>query len=99
MRIVGLATACALVGFALAGCTPQPSGPPVVVLFPGSEDDVWGASAEVLSDELEGDGYDVEVQFAGDDIPAQLRQLRVALEAGPAAVVIAPVDPTSVAAE
>ena len=50
-------------------------------------------------DELEGDGYEVEVRFAGDDIPAQLRQLRVALESGPAAVVIAPVDATAVAAE
>ena len=98
-RIGGLAIAGALAAVALTGCTPQPSGPPVVVLFPGSEDDLWGASAEVLSDELEGDGYDVEVRFAGDDIPAQLRQLRVALEAGPAAVVIAPVDATAVAAE
>lgn len=98
-RCAGGALACALAAAALIGCTPQPSGPPVVVLFPGSEDDVWGASAEVLSDELEGDGYDVEVQFAGDDIPEQLGQLRAALAAGPAAVVIAPVDATAVAAE
>lgn len=99
MRIGVLAIAGALAASALAGCTPAPSGPPVVVLFPGSEDDVWGASAEVLSDELEEDGYDVDVKFAGDDIPAQLGQLREALAAGPAAVVIAPVDATSIAAE
>ncbi|AYF98182.1 substrate-binding domain-containing protein [Protaetiibacter intestinalis] len=84
---------------ALAGCTPAPPGPPVVVLFPGSEGDVWGASAEVLRDELAGDGYAVEVRFSGDDIPEQLGQLRDALEATPAAIVIAPVDPTAIAAE
>jgi putative multiple sugar transport system substrate-binding protein len=99
VQIAGLAAACALATAGLTGCTPQPTGPPVVVLFPGSEDDVWGASAEVLSDELEDDGYDVEVKFAGDDIPEQLGQLREALAAGPAAVVIAPVDATAVAAE
>jgi len=99
MRIAGVAAACVVAVATLSGCTPQPSGPPVVVLFPGTEDDVWGASADVLSDELEGDDYDVEVQFAGDDIPAQLGQLRTALEAGPAAVVIAPVDATAIAAE
>ncbi|TPW65048.1 substrate-binding domain-containing protein, partial [Schumannella sp. 10F1B-5-1] len=82
----------------LAACTPPPSGPPVVVLFPGQPDDDWGASAQVLRDELEGDGYAVEVRFAGDDIPRQLEQLREVLSAAPAAVVIAPVDPTSISA-
>jgi len=98
-RIGGFAIAGALAAVALTGCTPTPGGPPVVVLFPGSEDDVWGASAEVLRSELAEDGYSVEVHFAGDDIPAQLGQLRETLQAGPAAVVIAPVDPTSIAAE
>ncbi len=99
MRIAGWVAACGLAVAALSGCTPQPTGPPVVVLFPGSEDDVWGVSAKVLRDELADDGYAVEVHFAGDDIPAQLGQLRETLAAGPAAVVIAPVDPTSIAAE
>src|SRR5690606_34252804 len=95
-----LATAAvgALACAALAGCTPAPSGPPVAVLFPGDRDNAWGASAEVLRQELADDGYAVEVRFAGDDIPTQLEQLRDVLDAAPVAVVIAPVDPTSIAA-
>lgn len=88
------ALACAV----LAGCTPAPSGPPVAVLFPGDRDNAWGASAEVLRQELADDGYAVEVRFAGDDIPTQLEQLRDVLEAAPVAVVIAPVDATAIAA-
>jgi putative multiple sugar transport system substrate-binding protein len=95
-----LATAAvgALACAALAGCTPAPSGPPVAVLFPGDRDNAWGASAEVLRQELADDGYAVEVRFAGDDIPTQLEQLRDVLEAAPVAVVIAPVDATAIAA-
>lgn len=94
-----LATAAvgALACAALAGCTP-PSGPPVAVLFPGDSKNAWGASAEVLRQELADDGYAVEVRFSGDDIPTQLEQLRDVLEAAPVAVVIAPVDATAIAA-
>jgi putative multiple sugar transport system substrate-binding protein len=88
------AVACA----GLAACAPAPSGPPVAVLFPGESDDAWGASAEVLRQELAADGYAVEVRLAGDDIPTQLEQLRAVLDADPVAVVIAPVDPTAIAA-
>ncbi|MFT4029821.1 MAG: substrate-binding domain-containing protein [Protaetiibacter sp.] len=90
--VVGLACA------GLAACTPAADGPPVAVLFPGGTDDDWGASAEVLRQELADDGYVVEVRFAGDDIPRQLEQLREVLAAKPAAVVLAPVDETAISA-
>jgi putative multiple sugar transport system substrate-binding protein len=96
--MAGLLLAGTLACVGLAACTPTPSGPPVAVLFPGATGDAWGASAEVLRQELEGDGYAVEVRFAGDDIPTQLEQLREVLDAAPAAVVVAPVDPTAIAA-
>jgi len=96
--MAGLLLAGAIAASALASCTPAPSGPPVAVLFPGDADDAWGASAAVLRDELADDGYAVEVRFAGDDIPLQLGQLREVLAAEPAAVVLAPVDATSIAA-
>lgn len=83
----------------LAACAPAPTGPPVAVLFPGAPDDDWGAGAEVLRQELAADGYAVEVRFAGDDIPRQLEQLGEVLAAAPAAVVLAPVDATAIAAE
>lgn len=96
MLAAGIAGCLACAG--LAACTPAPSGPPVAVLFPGGPDDDWGASAEVLREELAADGYAVEVRFAGDAIPEQLEQLRDVLETRPAAVVIAPVDTTAIAA-
>lgn len=96
--MLAAATVGALACAGLAACTPAPSGPPVAVLFPGDTDDAWGASAEVLRQELADDGYAVEVRFAGDDIPTQLEQLRDVLDAAPVAVVIAPVDATAIAA-
>lgn len=97
-RVAAVVVALSLGGGVLAACTPAPSGPPVAVLFPGAADDAWGSGAEVLRSELARDGYAVEVRFAGDDIPLQLDQLHAVLEAQPAAVVIAPVDATAVAA-
>ncbi|WP_187264840.1 substrate-binding domain-containing protein [Homoserinibacter sp. GY 40078] len=97
-RAIGAGAAAAVIAGTLIACTPQPSGPPVAVLFPGSADDAWGASAAVLEQELAADGHAVEVRFAGDDIPGQLGQLREALAGEPAAVVIAPVDATAIAA-
>jgi len=98
VRMAGVLVAGALACAGLAACTPGPTGPPVAVLFPGGADDAWGASAEVLRQELADDGYAVEVRFAGDDIPTQLGQLREVLDASPVAVVLAPVDATSIAA-
>jgi putative multiple sugar transport system substrate-binding protein len=96
--MLAAATVGTLACAGLVACAPAPSGPPVAVLFPGDTDDAWGASAEVLRQELADDGYAVEVHFAGDDIPTQLEQLRDVLEAAPVAVVIAPVDATAIAA-
>src|SRR5690606_23589074 len=96
------AAAAVLVGavcVALVACTPAPSGPGVAVLFPGGPDDAWGASADVIRAELARDGHAVEVRHAGDDIPTQLGQLQDAFAAAPAAIVVAPVDVTALAAE
>jgi len=98
VRVLAAGLAGLVAAAGLAACTPAPSGPPVAVLFPGAADDDWGASAEGLRRELADDGYAVEVRFAGDDIPRQLEQLREVLAAQPAAVVIAPVDATAIAA-
>lgn len=93
--LLATVVACA----ALAGCTQPSSGSGAAVLFPGGPDDAWGASAEALRAELARDGHPIEVRFAGDDIPTQLRQLQEALAAAPAAIVVAPVDTTALAAE
>ena len=99
MRMVAAGIACSVALGALSGCTPAPSGPPVVVLFPGTTTDIWGTSAAVLRAELEDEGYAVDVHHARDDIPAQLLQLRAAFEAAPTAIVIAPIEATALAAE
>ncbi len=99
MRTAAAGAAVAVALGLLSGCTPAPTGPPVVVLFPGSPSDMWGASAAVLRAELESEGYAVDVRHAGDDIPAQLLQLRTAFEAAPTAIVVAPIEATALAAE
>jgi putative multiple sugar transport system substrate-binding protein len=96
--MLAAAAVAGLAGAGLVGCALGPSGPPVAVLFPGTADGDLGASAEVLRQELAADGYAVEVRLAGDDIPRQLDDLREVLRAEPAAIVIAPVDPTAIAA-
>lgn len=48
--------------------------------------------ADVLRDGLGDAGYAIDVRVAGDDIPTQVTQVGQMLEAGPAALIVAPVD-------
>jgi putative multiple sugar transport system substrate-binding protein len=78
----------------LAGCGPGPAQDVVAIALP-TDAGRWGDVAEVLREGLEGVGYAVDVRVAGDDIPTQVMQLGELLEAGPAALIVAPVDEAS----
>jgi putative multiple sugar transport system substrate-binding protein len=67
----------------------------VAIVVPGESGDTWDRGTEVLRDELEHDGYRVEVHQSGDDIPTQLGQLDEVIEQKPVVLVIAPIDDTS----
>jgi putative multiple sugar transport system substrate-binding protein len=83
----------ALAAAGLTGCA-VPQAPTVAVALP-SDDGRWDDVAEVLRDRLAAAGYVVDLRVAGDDIPTQVRQLEQLLAASPAAVIVAPVDATS----
>ena len=95
-RVRAAFAALLLVGAVLTGCTPTDADEQlVVVIVPGEAGDTWARGAEVLRDELQQDGFRVELHQAGDDIPTQLGQLDEAIEQKPAVLVVAPVDATS----
>ena len=85
-----------LVGTVLTGCTSAAGDEPLVsIIVPGESGDTWAHGAEALQEELEHDGFRVEVHQSADDVPTQLEQLDAAIEQHPAVLVVAPVDTTS----
>jgi len=66
----------------------------VAIALP-SDDGRWDDVADVLRDRITAAGYAVDLRVAGDDIPTQVRQLEQLLAAAPVAVIVAPVDATS----
>lgn len=70
----------------------EPKGK-VGILLPSDEtDEKWMADAEILEEELNGDGYDVEICYAGEDTSLQVSQIQEFLEEA-SALIVAPSDP------
>lgn len=71
----------------------EPKGK-VGILLPSDEtDEKWAADAEILEGELNGDGYDVEICYAGGDTSLQVSQIQEFLEEEVSALIVAPSDP------
>ncbi len=67
---------------------------PVGVLLPGEPGaEEWSESVEVLTLQLERDGFTPEVYYAGGDPNVQRHQLEAVIAGEPEALVVAPVDP------
>ena len=95
-RVRAALAALLLVGAVLTGCTAATAGEQLVaIIVPGDSGDTWDRGTAVLRDELEHDGYRVEVHQSGDDIPTQLEQLDEAIKQKPVVLVVAPIDDTS----
>ena len=77
----------------LGGCAVAP--PPTVGIALPSEDARWDDVADVLRDRLTAAGYTVDIRVADDDIPTQVQQVEQLLAAAPVALIVAPVDVTS----
>ncbi len=58
----------------------------------------WGDDAAIMVKALAASGYVPDAEFAGNDAPTQLQQSQDMISAGVRALVIAPVDGTSLAA-
>jgi putative multiple sugar transport system substrate-binding protein len=67
----------------------------VGVSMPTKQSERWIADGENVKKELEALGYEVDLQFANDDIPTQVSQIENMVNSGVEALVIAPIDGTT----
>ena len=96
-RPAAAALAVVILAAGLAACTSAPSEPVVAVALPSSGGR-WDDVADVLRARLTGAGYRVEVRQAADDIPTQVKQGSELLGLHPDALIVAPVDTSSLTA-
>ena len=95
--IAAVVTASALV---LTGCAagtpeePAAEGGLIGVSMPTQSSTRWISDGESIKAELEGQGYQVDLQYAEDDIPTQVAQLEGMLTKGAKALIIAAIDGT-----
>ncbi|MBL0887502.1 multiple monosaccharide ABC transporter substrate-binding protein [Myceligenerans indicum] len=67
----------------------------VGVAMPTETSERWIADGASVEDGLEEAGYDVDLQFAGDDIPTQQQQIDQMITKGARALIIAAIDGTA----
>ncbi|WP_125773379.1 multiple monosaccharide ABC transporter substrate-binding protein [Antribacter gilvus] len=71
----------------------------VGVAMPTQTSERWIADGEAVQSGLEEAGYEVDLQFAGDDIPTQQQQVDAMINAGAEALIIAAIDGTALAGQ
>jgi putative multiple sugar transport system substrate-binding protein len=70
-------------------------GGTVGVSMPTQESERWIADGDNVTAELEELGYDVDLQFANNDIPTQVSQIENMISSGARALIIAAIDGTT----
>ena len=81
-----------------AGPTAEPSGIKVGVSMPTKSLQRWNQDGANMKEQLEAAGYEVDLQFAGDnEIPLQVTQLEDMISKGCKVLVIAAIDGTQLA--
>jgi len=97
---MGMAAAAATVAVVLAGCgtssdTDTTEGGGLIgVSMPTQSSTRWISDGESIKSALEADGFEVDLQYAEDDIPTQVSQLEGMLTKGAKALIIAAIDGT-----
>ncbi len=88
-----LAVAGVLAGCASAGGAPGEGDRPLVgVAMPTTTSERWIADGENVQDQLRALGYDVDLEYAENDVPTQVSQLEDMIAAGADALVIGSID-------
>ena len=64
------------------------------ISMPNDSDARWSADSETLHDILTAAGYEVNIQFAGNDAAAQVQQIQDMIGAGCTTIIAAAVDPS-----
>ncbi|WP_205529082.1 multiple monosaccharide ABC transporter substrate-binding protein [Microbacterium halotolerans] len=108
MRLIAITGAVAL-GIGLAGCASDDSGSgdgdgaaediTVGVAMPTETSERWIADGEAVESQLEDAGYEVDLQFANDDIPRQQQQIDQMITNGADILIVASIDGTALATQ
>jgi putative multiple sugar transport system substrate-binding protein len=108
-RKLGLTAATAALALALAACGGEGAGSgssggsdedlSIGVSMPTQTSERWIADGEAVQEQLEAEGYDVELQFANDDIPTQSQQVDQMITQGVDALIIAAIDGTALSSQ
>ena len=70
-------------------------GAKIGVAMPTQQSERWIADGENVKAQLEELGYEVDLQYANDDIPTQISQIENMINGGAKALVIASIDGTT----
>jgi putative multiple sugar transport system substrate-binding protein len=110
-RKLGLTAATATLALALAACGGEGAGSgsgdgstnaedlSIGVSMPTQTSERWIADGEAVQEQLEGEGYSVDLQFANDDIPTQSQQVDQMITQGADALIIAAIDGTALSSQ
>ncbi|MGC0370282.1 putative multiple sugar transport system substrate-binding protein [Microbacterium sp. SLBN-111] len=92
-------------GIGLAGCAgdrtgsgggdAQEAGGTIGVAMPTQQSERWIADGNNVKKQLEDLGYQVDLQYANDDIPTQVSQIENMISSGAKALIIASIDGTT----
>ena len=102
-KLIGLVAAGVTVAMVLAGCSSSTdsgdggdaaAGGLIGVSMPTQSSTRWISDGDSIKAALEADGFQVDLQYAEDDIPTQVSQLEAMLTKGAKALIIAAIDGT-----
>jgi putative multiple sugar transport system substrate-binding protein len=110
-RKLGFTAASAVLALSLAACggegagggsnaeSADPEDLSIGVSMPTQTSERWIADGEAVKEQLEGEGYTVELQYANNDIPTQSQQVDQMITQGADALIIAAIDGTALSSQ
>jgi len=84
--------ATALLVITISSCSNNNSGELVGISMPTQSSERWQKDASIMKSILEEQGFQVDLQFAEDDVPTQITQIKSMLAKGAKVLVIAAID-------
>jgi putative multiple sugar transport system substrate-binding protein len=109
-RKLGLTAASAVLALTLAACGGEGAGSSssdgsdpgdlkIGVAMPTETSERWIADGNAVKDQLEAEGYEVDLQYAGDDIPTQSQQVDQMITQGADLLIVAAIDGTALSSQ
>ena len=111
-RKLGLTAAGAVLALSLAACGGEGAGSgsggggggsdeelSIGVSMPTQTSERWIADGNSVKEQLEAEGYEVDLQYANDDIPTQTQQIDQMITQGADALIIAAIDGTAISSQ